>query len=141
MTDRPLIGVGVCILRDRQVLMGKRLNAHGEGCWCFPGGHLEFGEAIEECARREVYEETGIQIKNLSIGPFTNDIFTDEGKHYVTLFIIADYAGGDIDIKEPDKCEEWKWFDQDRLPDPLFLPVRNLLKKGFTFEKKQTRDS
>jgi len=134
MEKRPLIGVGVCIIRDKQVLLGKRLNAHAEGCWSFPGGHLEFGETIEECARREVLEETGIKIKNLSLGTFTNDIFSEEEKHYVTLLVIADYAVGNLEVREPDKCEEWRWFHWNNLPDPLFLPIRNLLKQGFSIK-------
>jgi len=48
MGGRPYIGVGVCVVKDGKVLLGKRQNAHGDGCWCFPGGHLEFKESIEK---------------------------------------------------------------------------------------------
>ncbi len=131
MNNRPKIGVGVIVIKGNKVLLGKRKNVHGEGTWCFPGGHLEFGEKIEECARREVEEETGIRIKNLRIGPFTNDIFREEGKHYVTLYVISDYDSGEVRVKEPEKCERWEWFEWDKLPSPLFLPIQNLLKQGY----------
>jgi 8-oxo-dGTP diphosphatase len=47
MEKRPLIGVSVIIIKDNQVLLGKRKNSHGSGTWAFPGGHLEFNETIE----------------------------------------------------------------------------------------------
>lgn len=131
MERRPLIGVAAIVMKDGKVLLGKRRSGHGHGDWQFPGGHLEFGEAIEECARREVREETGITIKNIRPGPFTNDIFAQEHKHYVTLFVLAEYDAGTLEAREPDKCDEWGWFEWTDLPQPLFLPIRNLLKQGF----------
>lgn len=131
MQQQPGVGVAVMILKDGQVLMGKRLNAHGAGTWAFPGGHLEHNEDIEACARREVLEETGVQLTNLRFGPYTNDIFVEEGKHYVTLFVIADYAGGTVELREPDRCAAWLWCDWEALPQPLFLPMANLLRLGF----------
>jgi 8-oxo-dGTP diphosphatase len=131
MEDRPLIGIGVIVIKDNKALLGKRKNSHGEGSWCFPGGHLEFNEKIEECGRREVLEETGIEIKNIKLGPFTNDIFKKEGKHYVTLFLISDYDSGEVRVMEPDKFEKWGWFEWGKLPKPLFLPIQNLLKQKF----------
>ena len=128
---RPRIGVGVVVMRGERILLGKRRNAHGENCWSCPGGHLEFGETIEDCARREVFEETGLSLANLRLGPYTNDIFEQEGKHYVTLFVLADYLSGQPTVREPDKCEVWDWFHWSRLPHPLFLPILNLRKQGF----------
>ncbi len=134
MIQRPLIGVGVIILKDGKILLGKRRNAHGEGSWSFPGGHLEFGESIEECALREIEEETGITVTNLRKAGFTNDIFSEESKHYVTLFMVADYKEGEVTVREPDKCEKWEWFERGTFPEPLFLPIRNLIKGGYRFE-------
>ena len=61
MENRPRIGVVVIIKKDNKILFGKRKGSHGEGSWSFPGGHLEFNENIEDCAVREVLEETGIK--------------------------------------------------------------------------------
>lgn len=133
--ERPKIGIGVCIIKNGKVLFGKRKNAHGEGSWCFPGGHLECDENIEDCARREVLEETGLSIKNIRFGPYTNDIFKKENKHYVTLFVIADYDSGELKVMEPEKCERWSWFKWEELPEPLFLPNQNLLKLGYNHLK------
>lgn len=126
MNERPKIGVGVCIIKDGRVLLGKRLNAHGQGTWAFPGGHLEFGETIIECALREVSEETGLKITNIRRGPYTEDLFIAENKHYITLIMIADWLAGDPAVLEPHKCEEWKWFEWNQLPSPLFRTFESL---------------
>ncbi len=131
MLKRPLIGVAVIICKDNKVLLGERKNAHGDGTWAFPGGHLEFNESIEDCARREVLEETDLHIENIRHCAFTNDLFQQEQKHYVTLFVMADHSHGQLALMEPDKCEQWDWFDWDDLPKPKFLPLVNLLKQGF----------
>ena len=54
----PRVGIAVFIFKDGKFLMGRRKGAHGEDTWSVPGGHLEFGEMIEDGARREVEEET-----------------------------------------------------------------------------------
>jgi 8-oxo-dGTP diphosphatase len=131
MDNRPKVGIGVLIIKDGRVLMGKRKNAHGEGDWCFPGGHLEFNESWEDCALRETEEEVGIKIKNLRFGTATNDIFEKESKHYITIIILADYDSGEVKLREPEKCEKWDWFEWDKLPQPLFVPQQNLLKQHF----------
>lgn len=131
MDKYPKIGVGVIVTKNQKILLGKRRSSLGAGCWQFPGGHLEFNESVETCAKREVSEETGLTIQNIRLGPFTNDIFEPEGKHYVTLFVIAEHAQGVAQVTEPQKCERWEWFDWDNLPQPLFLPIENLIMQGF----------
>lgn len=131
MQNRPAVGVAVIVIKEGEILLGKRLNSHGSGTWALPGGHLELNESIEACARREVFEETGLSIQNIRYATFTNDIFTTEKKHYVTLFVVADYDSGQPQIKEPDKCEKWDWFRWHALPEPLFLSLRNLLNQQF----------
>ena len=131
MGERPKVGVGVFVLKNGKFLIGKRKNAHGGGSWCLPGVHLEFGESWEACAVREVLEETGVRIKNIKFASVTNDIFDAEGKHYITIFILSDYDGGDVEIKEPEKCEEWRWVSWESLPEPLFIPMQNLIRNGF----------
>ncbi len=131
----PRIGIGVIVRDGDQVLLGLRHGAHGEGTWSFPGGHLEFRENIEDCAAREVLEETGLRVSQLQHGPYTNDFFETDDKHYVTLWVIAKYAGGEPQRCEPEKCLEWRWFRWTELPRPLFLPIKNLLAQGFTLTK------
>ena len=129
-TQRPRIGVGVLVKNpDGHILLGKRKNAHGDGHWSFPGGHLEFGETPELCAKREVLEETGLMLDKTEPLTFTNDHFEALEKHYVTLFIVATTTGTP-ENKEPHKCESWHWFPWHEMPRPLFLPIEHLIEKS-----------
>lgn len=123
------IGVGVIIRRNGKVLVGLRTGKHGAGTYCFAGGHPEEGESIFACARRETKEETGLAIKNLRFGPYTEDVFAY--KRYLTHFVIADAAKGEPVLHEPDKFALWRWCKWNHLPKPLFLPIINLRKTGF----------
>lgn len=127
---RPKVGVGVIIIKDGKVLLGKRKGAHGDGSWAFPGGHLEFNESLENCAKREIMEETGITIKDIKKLTYTNDIFPNQGKHYITCYVKANYDSGEVKVMEPNKCEIWKWFEWNKFPEPIFLPLHNLLKEN-----------
>lgn len=125
------VGVAAIIRREGRILMGKRKGSHGAGTWSFPGGHLEWNETVAKCAAREVEEETGliVSFNGFSKLTYTNDVFTTEGKHYITLYVEAEWPGGEARIMEPNKCEEWRWVSSP--PEPLFLPVQNLLEDGF----------
>ena len=127
MSQEVRVGVAAIIKRDNRILLGERIGAHGANTWATPGVHLEFGESIAECVQREVLEETGLQISATKKLGFTNDVFEQEGKHYITLFVVAENAIGDAKVMEPNKCKQWKWFAVDSLPEPLFLPMKNFL--------------
>ena len=86
---------------------------------------MEYGESFEQCAQRELLEEVGLQAGDFKHIATTNDVFRDEEKHYVTLFMMAKDCRGEARVCEPDKCEGWAWFDLDNLPEPLFLPLEN----------------
>lgn len=126
---QPKIGVGILVLKDNKILLGERVNAHGSGTWCPPGGHLEFGETPQDCTARELLEEVGLIAKNIISGPWTNDFFEVEGKHYVTLYMIVTEFEGTPSVQEPDKCLSWNWFDYSDLPSPLFLSLKNYLER------------
>ena len=131
MAKVPRVGIGTIIRYKNKVLLLKRRGAHGDGTWAFIGGHLEFNETPEEGAIRETFEEIGIKIKNPRAVAFTNDFFPKEKKHYITLYVIADFKGDKITIKESEKIEAVEWFEWDKFPSPLFIPLKNLRKKNF----------
>lgn len=125
--QRVQVGIGVLILKGNKILLGKRIDGHNKGTWQSTGGHLEFGESFEDCARREIKEETGLEVKNIKQIIATNDIFLKEDKHYVTIFMECEYQSGTPLAREPNKCSEWKWFDRNKLPENLFLPYDKIL--------------
>ena len=125
----PQIGVGVLILREGKLLLGRRKGSHGAGDWSAPGGHLEFGESPEDCARREVLEETGLQLGEVHHAAFVSDIFPEVNKHYITLLLVAHQSQGEPQLLEPEKCCGWQWFDPEALPQPLFAPLRTWIKR------------
>lgn len=127
----PRVGVGVIVVREGRLLLGLRRSAHGEGTWAVPGGHLEHGESIEACALRELAEETGLVATRVTLGPYTNDVFVETRKHYVTLFAIVHDALGEPRVLEPDKCAEWGFFAWSAMPSPLFAPLARLRETGF----------
>jgi len=121
------VGIGVVVFKDGKILLGFRKKSHGSESWSLPGGKLEFGESFEQCAEREVLEETGLQIKNLQTLCVHNDFFEKEQKHFATLGMTADWVEGELRAKEPEKFNPIEWFSLDALPQPLFMPSRKVI--------------
>jgi len=140
--ERPKVGIGVIILRDGKVLLGKRIASHGAGTWSLPGGHLEYGESFEETAHREVEEETGLtDIRIDGLVSLYNE--RDYGKHYVNLGMLAVWISGEPSAKEPESCAEWVWTDPALLPEPMFeaskVAIKNWL-SGTLYTEPDARD-
>lgn len=114
-------GIGVILIRNRKVLMGKRINSHAPK-YSIPGGHIEIGESFEEAAIREVKEETGITIKKPKVISVSNNLETYETEniHYVSIILLATDFSGEAKTMEADKCEGWDWYDPRHLPQPHF---------------------
>ncbi len=129
MEARPQVGVGIFIWKNGKFLMGKRKGAHGTDTWSVPGGYIEYGESWTEAARREVFEETGMKIKNVRFVTSTNNVFPHESKHTITIWLDSDWVSGKPKIKEPDKFVEQEWRSFNTLPKPLFEPCWKELKK------------
>jgi 8-oxo-dGTP diphosphatase len=118
--NNPKVGVGIMILKDGKVLLGKRKGSHGQGEFAFPGGHLEYMESFADCVKRELAEECGIEVKNIRF-QFVANVTKYAPKHYAHIGLLADWASGEPKILEPEKCEGWGWYDFESLPKPMFL--------------------
>lgn len=109
-------GVGVLVLREPKVLLGRRLSAHGYGTWSFPGGKPQRGEPAQLCALRELRE----------------DGFPGSRAVFRTTFVRVDAAAaGEPVAREPEKTARWDWFDWCMLPRPLFFPIDSLVATGY----------
>ena len=117
--NKPKVGIGIMVIKEGKVLLGKRKASHGAGEYAFPGGHLEYMESFEACVLREIAEECGIEVTNVRF-QFLANLTEYAPKHYVHIGLIADWKAGDPKILEPDKCDGWGWYAIDDLPKPLF---------------------
>ncbi|MBI5305233.1 MAG: NUDIX domain-containing protein [Chloroflexi bacterium] len=127
MSNEPRVGVALILVQDKRVLLVQRKGVHGEGTWSTPGGHLEFGESPEECAAREAFEEVGVTARDVKFRAMTNDVFETTGKHYITLWMECRQFSDEPRINAPAEIADLGWFAWDALPQPLFLPLQNLL--------------
>lgn len=130
MTSGELPGVGVLVLRNGEVLMGRRASSHGHGTWSPPGGKSEPGETPEETARRELVEETGLVGAVPRVVAETVDSFPS-GETWRTCWVVMEWVSGEPQVLEPDEVDSWGWYAWDRLPAPLFLPMASLVATGF----------
>jgi 8-oxo-dGTP diphosphatase len=129
MNQKSQVGVAIIVTKDDKVLLMKRKGPHGHGTWSTPGGHLDFGELLEHCAAREAKEEVGVDVIDIRFRSVTNDIFESEGQHYVTIWMEGKLVG-EPTIAAEREVEEIGWFAWDALPQPLFLPLENLVKEN-----------
>lgn len=128
--DYPRVGVALILEKDGKILLVRRKGAHGEGTWSTPGGHLEFGESPETCAIRETKEEVGVAASAPKFVALTNDVFEKEGRHYITIWMRSTNFTGSPYPAAAEEVTELGWFGWDALPEPLFLPLENLLRKN-----------
>lgn len=95
--------------------------------WMAPGGHLEFNEGLFKCARREVREETGIEIKNLRVKAVGSGYLEDLNQELFFHFVMADYAGGEV-IKNPADGElVWVTPEEMAKLPTLLAEIHNIL--------------
>ena len=126
--DRPKVGVAVFVKNKHgNVISLRRKNAHGNGTWALPGGHVEAGEDPIDTCKREVLEEVGVQIENVCPLTFANVIFEEEDLHYVTLYYVADRKQGEPRILEPDKCDEVRWSCVFDIYEPRFGSLGSII--------------
>jgi len=135
-TNVPRVGLGVIIVnKDGKILIGRRRGSHAQK-FSIPGGHLELGETFEAGAIREIREETNLTIENPVVIAVTNNLetFREEGKHYISIVLLATRYSGELKNREPEKCEGFSWIDPNQLPEPHFdasrLAVACFLKKS-----------
>ncbi|HUW43730.1 MAG TPA: NUDIX domain-containing protein, partial [Bacillota bacterium] len=99
-------GVGIMIMKEGKVLLGKRhedpekadSELKGEGTWTMPGGKLHFQETFEECAKRETREEIGIKLNNVKVICVNNDHINTA--HFVTIGLFSDDFEGEPKVME-----------------------------------------
>ena len=117
--SRPVVGVGAVVLDEDRVLLVRRGQEPQKGLWSIPGGGLELGETLEEGARREAREETGLDVRILRfLGTFERILRDDAGEvefHYILADYLCEPAGGDL--RAGDDADRAEWFRRDEIDD------------------------
>jgi ADP-ribose pyrophosphatase YjhB (NUDIX family) len=97
MGQRPLVAVGAVAVRDDgALLLVRRGKAPALGRWSVPGGRVEWGETLLDALRREVAEETGLEVAPGELAGLVERIHLDEGFHYVILDYHVTVTGGTL---------------------------------------------
>lgn len=95
---RPIVGIGIAVLRDDAVLLVRRGTPPNAGSWSLPGGGQELGETAEQAARRELLEETGLEVGDIHLAANVDSIHRDaDGRvqyHYTIIDFCAAYRTG-----------------------------------------------
>jgi 8-oxo-dGTP diphosphatase len=107
----PLVGVGAILLNRDRILMAQRGKEPLKGWWSLPGGALETGESLADGVRREVREETGLEIRPLGVLEIFERIMRDSNGeteyHYVLIDYVCRIVGGTLCAGD-DVCRvEW----------------------------------
>jgi 8-oxo-dGTP diphosphatase len=123
---KPLAGVGLLIIKDGKVLLGKRKGSIGAGEYGLVGGHVEYGETLEQAVLRELSEECGIEVQNVRM-LCVSDLLNYPPKHYVDIGFVADWKAGEPKVLEPDKREGWEWVDLGSIPENVFGTTREYI--------------
>jgi 8-oxo-dGTP diphosphatase len=117
-------GVAVIVTHRQQVLFGKRKSAAGGFVWQLPGGWIDPGESAQQAARREVSEETGLQLQELQFVGVTSNVFSPQN-HSLSLYFEAECADVEsLQVAESDKCDAWEWRCWAEITENLYLPLR-----------------
>ena len=112
---RPIVGIGVVVLRPGAVLLVRRGKPPNQGAWSLPGGAQELGETVEQAARRELHEETGLAVGPLHLAAHVDAIHHDQdGRvryHYTILDFAASWTGGIAHPGDDSDAVTWARLD------------------------------
>lgn len=94
----PIASVDVLPVYNGKLLLLRRVNAPGKGLWWIPGGRVRFGEKLEDAARRELLEETGLKAKKLEMKGVMDHIWLEV--HFVTTFFLAEVNSMNVEMND-----------------------------------------
>ncbi len=119
--ERPLVGVGVVVIRNGRILLVRRAFDPGSGRWSIPGGLVETGETLAAAGARECEEETGLKVQVLElINAFDMIEEDDDGKiryHYVLVDFLASHVGGEERPNQEVSELRWVTYEEGKQLD------------------------
>jgi len=123
--DQPIIGVGGIIFREDQVLLIKRGMEPSLGQWSIPGGVVLIGETLEEAVRREIFEETHLEVQVLTLVKVLERVFRDsDGRvayHYVLVDFLCHCLSGEL--RSDSDAQDARFVNLQDLPSYRIAPI------------------
>ena len=111
--DRPICGVGIVVFHQQKVLLIRRGKPPRQGEWSIPGGKQKLGETLQQAARREVQEETGLKLGPLMLVDVVDSIFKDSQDqiqyHYSLVEWTGEFVSGELNAA--DDASDAEWFE------------------------------
>ena len=132
--ERPIIGVGAVIIREDRVLLVCRATEPLKGEWSVPGGVLELGEKLRDGIRREVLEETGLEVEPGEVLDVFDSIFRDEQGRTQYHYVLIDYLCRLLlgEAKAGSDVSEVRWVQEVELAAMgLRDSIEQVVRKGF----------
>ena len=132
--ERPIIGVGAVIIREDRVLLVRRATEPLKGEWSVPGGVLELGEKLRDGIRREVLEETGLEVEPGDVLDVFDSIFRDEQGRTQYHYVLIDYRCRLLlgEAKAGSDVSEVRWVQEVELAAMrLRDSIEQVVRKGF----------
>ncbi len=131
---RPIVGVGVVVLRGDQVLLVRRAKPPRQGEWSLPGGTQKIGETIFEAGRREVLEETGVSVEVRGLLDVVDSIQPDDRQriryHFTLVDVLAIWISGEA--RAATDAAEVAWFGPAAVPGlGLWSETERMIRLGF----------
>ena len=108
--NQPRIRAAVAVISDGRILLVQHSKS-GRSYWLLPGGGLDWGESLKEAARREVAEETGLEVDVGDLLFVSETLAPDGSKHVVHLVFAGEYSGGEIDIAKEERITDARWVE------------------------------
>ncbi|MTI49223.1 NUDIX domain-containing protein [Sporosalibacterium faouarense] len=124
------------VVKDRKILLLKRSenSSFGGGLWDIPGGKLEFGERPEESLKREINEETSLNIKIQEILDINSGINYEKNKQYITIVYLTKYENGRVILNKENT--DFLWVDINNIDEYEKIyyvddSIRKYIRKGY----------
>ncbi len=116
---RPVLGASIAVWRGKDVLLVQRAKPPLKGIWSLPGGHVEFGETLEDAAHRELFEETGVEAEIAGRVDLVEIIRADDAgrldRHFVVAVFAARWLSGEA--RAGDDAMDVRWAKLDALSE------------------------
>ena len=137
MRDLFPVVVHTMVMRgDTLLLLRRARTGYLDGWYALPGGHLQRGEGIVECAIRELHEESGIRIESAQLQPVAALPYRSDDQQGIDFIMKCTAFDGEPHLAEPDRFDDIGWWDVDSLPAqtvPYVASALALVRRGEWF--------